>query len=131
MHSQVCKSKLILGIKCLSFRLESSSEAGSNTVLTVGEETYAWNTLPTNLWVDNGTTFTWSSTVAGNSGEQFALTSDDGGLTSPITASGTESATYTTQYQVTFDASSNVKGDSSATIVTVNGVSETATQFAL
>ena len=34
-----------------------------------------------------------------------------------------------TQYQVTFDASSNVKGDSSATIVTVNGVSETATSL--
>jgi len=106
-----------------------SSDAGTNTVLTVGEETYAWNTLPTNLWVDNGTTFTWSSTVVGNSGEQFALSRDDGGLTSPITASGKDTATYTTQYHVTFDASSNVKGDSSATIVTVNGVSETATSL--
>src|SRR5208283_127958 len=41
----------------------------------------------------------------------------------------TATANWETQYQVTFDASSNVKGDSSATIVTVNAVPEPATSL--
>ena len=105
-----------------------SSDAGSNTVLTLGGLTYNYTDLPTNLWVDNGTTFSWSSSVAGVAGEQFIYTGDSG-LTSPITSSGTDAATYGTQYHVTFDASSNIKGGSSAIIVTVNGVSKAATSL--
>ncbi len=87
-----------------------SSDAGSsNTVLTVGSTNYAYNALPSNLWVGSGTTFSWSSPVAGSSGERFVYVSDSG-LTSPITASGTDAATYKTQYQVTFVATPSAGG---------------------
>ncbi len=78
-----------------------SGSAGSNTVLTVGATNYAYNTLPSNVYVDNGTTFSWISTVSGGTGIQFALTGSSG-LASPIVASGTATATYQIQYQVTF-----------------------------
>jgi hypothetical protein len=75
------------------------SSAGSNTVLTVGSTTYAYDALPSGVWVDSGTTFSWSSPVSGGSGKQFVKTGQSG--TSPITASGTYSATYKTRYYLT------------------------------
>ncbi len=74
--------------------------AGSNTVLTVGSTNYGYNALPSNLWVNSGTTFSWVSPVSGGSGTQFILTGSSG-LASPIVTSGTGAATYRTQYQVT------------------------------
>jgi fibronectin type 3 domain-containing protein len=76
------------------------NSAGSNTVLKVGSTNYAYNTLPSNLWVNSGTTFSWTSTIAGSSGTQFILTGSSG-LASPIAASGTDKATYQTQYYLT------------------------------
>jgi hypothetical protein len=76
------------------------NSAGSNTVLKVGSTNYAYNTLPSNLWVNSGTTFSWTSTIAGSSGTQFILTGSSG-LASPIAASGTDTATYQTQYYLT------------------------------
>ena len=70
------------------------SSAGSNTVLTVGSTNYAYNALPSGVWVDSGTTFSWVSPVSGGVGKQFAITSTSG--TSPITTGGTYSATYHT-----------------------------------
>jgi cell division septation protein DedD len=83
-----------------------SSDAGTSTVLTVGSTNYTYDALPTNIWVDSGTTFSWASTVAGTTGEQFVYTADSG-LTSPIGASGIDTATYETQYLVTYVASGN------------------------
>ena len=48
------------------------SSAGSNTVLTVGSTNYAYNALPSGVWVDSGTTFSWVSPVSGGTGKQFA-----------------------------------------------------------
>ena len=76
------------------------SSAGSNTVLTVGSTNYAYNALPSSVYVDSGTTFSWVSPVSGGSGKQFVQTGSSG--SSPISAAGTYSATYKTQYQVTF-----------------------------
>ena len=76
------------------------SSAGTNTILTVGTTNYAYNALPSSVYVDDGTTFNWASTVAGGTGKQFVKTGGSG--TSPISGSGTYSATYNTQYQVTF-----------------------------
>jgi hypothetical protein len=106
-----------------------SSDAGGNTVLTLGGVNYAYDALPSDVWVDNGTTFSWASTVAGVTGERFNFIGDNAGLVSPITAPGTDAATYGTQYQVTFDASSNVKSDSTGTIVTVGGSPESASNL--
>ena len=77
-----------------------SSDAGAHTVLTLNGLPYAYNALPTNVWVDSGTTFSWLSPVAGISGEQFVHTGDSG-PTSPITGSGINSATYLPQYYLT------------------------------
>jgi hypothetical protein len=92
------------------------SSAGSNTVLTVGSTNYAYNALPSSVWVDSGTTFTWASTVSGGSGKQFVKTGSSG--TSPISAAGTYSATYKTQWQVTFQQS-GLSSDASGTVLTV------------
>ena len=71
------------------------SSAGSNTVLTAGSTNYAYNALPSNVYVDAGTIFSWVSPVSGGVGEQFVLTGSSG--FSPITSGGSYSATYVTQ----------------------------------
>jgi hypothetical protein len=98
------------------------SDAGANTVLTVGTTNYAWDSLPSGISVDIGTSYTWSDPVSVSLSEQFVLTAGSSGT---VTASGTISATYQKQIKVTFDASSNVKGDSSADLVIVNTVGHT------
>ncbi len=89
-----------------------SSDAGTNTVLTLNGIPYAYSALPTSIWVDAGISFSWSSPVAGSSGEQFVYI-EDSGLASPITGSGTDVATYTTQYLVTFIVSPSGSGSTS------------------
>ena len=61
-----------------------NSDAGTNTALTLCGSTYSWNALPSNVWVNSGTTFSWSSPVTGSLGEQFVYVSDSG-LASTIT----------------------------------------------
>ena len=68
-------------------------DAGSNIVLTVGSNNYVWDTLPSNLWVDENTVFSWTDPVSGGASKQFVKTGESG-ITSPITASGTASAAY-------------------------------------
>ncbi len=102
------------------------SSAGSNTVITIGSTPYNYNALPSNAWVDAGTTFSWSSTVAAGSGKQFALTSNSGG--SPLAATGTYSATYKTQYQSTF-SSGNIGNDAVGTILTLGSNTYTYSQL--
>jgi hypothetical protein len=94
------------------------SSAGSNTVLTVGSTNYVYNALPSSVWVDSGTTFSWVSTVSGGTGKQFVLTGSSGA--SPITAAGAYSATYKTQYYQTV-TSSPATGSG---YITVDGVAK-------
>jgi hypothetical protein len=100
-----------------------NNDALGNTVLTLGGTDYVWNSLPTNFEVDSeGITFTWAPTVAGVSGERFVYTGDDSGLTSPITANGTDAATYKTQYLVSF-TQIGISGDAGGTtVLTLNGI---------
>ncbi len=88
-----------------------SSDAGSNMVLTLNSLPYVYNALPNNVWVDTGTSFSWASPVAGINGEQFVKTGGSGN--SPIAAAATFSATYTTQYRVTFAVSPSGSGTTS------------------
>jgi hypothetical protein len=92
-----------------------NSGAGSNTVLAVGSTNYAYNALPSNLWVNSGTNFSWVSIISGGSGTQFVLTGSSG--SSPILAAGTYSATYKTQYLFIF-SSSGLSGDATGNLVT-------------
>ena len=51
------------------------SDAGTNTVLTLGGTyDHAWNALPSNVWIDDGTSYSWASTVAGGASKQFLKT---------------------------------------------------------
>jgi hypothetical protein len=84
------------------------SSAGSRSIFRLNGVNYAYNALPTNVWVDSGTTFQWASRVSASTGKQFAYIGSSG--TSPILSSGTYSATYKTQWQVTFAASPSGTG---------------------
>ncbi|MCX6649829.1 MAG: PQQ-binding-like beta-propeller repeat protein [Candidatus Bathyarchaeota archaeon] len=55
-----------------------ASDAGTNTVFTLGATNYLWNTLPSGVWVNDGTTFTWKSPISGGAGIQFVKTSQTG-----------------------------------------------------
>ena len=78
----------------------------TGTVLTVGASTYTSSQLPqTNIWVDDGTAYSYTPTVTSIvTGKQYVSTGVTGGLASPIKASGSATAAYKTQYQVSFAA---------------------------
>ncbi len=94
------------------------SSAGTRTVLTIGSTNYAYNTLPTNAWVDNGAIFSWMSPISGGANKQFVNTGSSGA--SPISGAGPYSATYNAQYQHTITSS---PGTGSG-YITVDGVAQ-------
>ena len=115
-HTQVVSMRHQYQVTFTQTGIDSS--AGSNTILTVGSTNYAYNVLPSNTYFDATTTFTWASTVSAGSGKQFAITGNSG--TSPISAAGTCSSTYKTQYQHTI-TSSPATGSG---YITVDGVAQ-------
>ncbi|HSV48694.1 MAG TPA: hypothetical protein VLH35_00125 [Candidatus Acidoferrales bacterium] len=90
----------------------------------------ATDATPFSIWVDSGSSLDLNIVSPITDGTtQFNFTIWSGaisGATRPysfasITSAITVTANYKAGYQVTFDASSNVKGDSATVIVTVNG----------
>src|SRR5690242_3714544 len=117
----------------------SSNVKGDSTatIVTVDAAAKAAGSLPFSKFVDSGTSvmYSYASPVASSgspSTTQYRWDSTSGlsqtlqSNTINVAAAGTVTATYVTQYQVTFDASSNVKGDSTATIVTVDAAAKAA-----
>jgi IPT/TIG domain len=106
----------------------TSSPAGTGFIQV---DTVAITTPTTFHWVaGNSHTISAQSPVSGGTGIQYIYTgwSDSGTQTHTYVVPGsstTVTASYKTQYQVTFAASSNADGDSSVTIVTVAGNPET------
>ncbi len=111
--------------------LNLADASGSLVSFTVSGGSYSGATSPIgvaggSILVDSGASVSYSfanPVTSTNSGEQYKLsgvTDPNFVDTTPVTGASTVTGNYVTQYQVTFDASSNVKGDSSATIVTVN-----------
>ncbi len=103
----------------------SSDATGTIATVNSSPETYAQ--LPLTLWVDSGTSVTYSYTSivpSSVSGKQFTL-SGVTGPSSPITVSGpvTVNGNYVTQYQVTF-AQTGLDSSATGTVVTVNGSSQ-------
>ena len=89
-------------------------------------------TAPFNFMADEGSSISYSypATVDGATGVRYSLTGTN--LASPQIMGASDvsvSATYKTQYQVTFDVSANVKGDSTVTVVTAGGVARTGAQL--
>jgi len=99
----------------VTFQQSGLSSDATGTVLTVGANTYSYGQLPqTGVWVDDGTTFSYASTVAVSGGtKQYAWTSNTGGLTSPVNAPGTVTGNYKIQYRVTFAVSPSGSGTTS------------------
>ena len=106
--------------------------ADAGTVVTVNGNAEAYANLPYGLWVDNGSsvTYSYNSIVSSSiSGKQFRL-SGVSGLSSPITVSSAATVTgnYVTQYQITF-THAGLDSSATGTIVTVNGNAETFTDL--
>jgi len=109
------------------------SEAGTDftgTTVMIDTANYGVADLPKELWWDEGSThnFAFQSPLAIGTNKQYVWVSTTGLSTLQsdpsftVTASGSMTGNYKTQWLQTFDASANVKSDGTGTIVTVNGV---------
>jgi hypothetical protein len=118
----------------LTFAQSGLDNTATGTIVTVNSAAQTYSNLPyTTDWINSGSTVTYTynnPVTSSTTGKQFRLNSVTGSA-SPITVSSPATITgnYVVQWQVTFDASSNVKGDSSATIVTVAGSAKTGAQL--
>jgi hypothetical protein len=104
----------------------------TGTVVTVNSIPKTYGQLPYTLWVDNGSsvTYTYSSPVSSNvTGKRFRLNSVSGPL-SPFTVTCTATVTgnYVTQYSITFGVT-GLGADSQGTIVTVNETAKTYSEL--
>src|SRR2546428_151963 len=97
-----------------------------------------FRSLPFSKFVDSGASVTYSYTspvTTAAATKQYRWTSTSGLLqtlqanTFAVSSAGTVTGTYTAQFQVTFDASANVKADGTGTIVTVDASAKTASDL--
>jgi len=100
----------------------------TGTVVTVNGSSKSYLGLPYTLWVDSGSsvTYSYNSPVSSSvSGKRYRLTSVSG-PTSPITvtSASTVIGNYVTQYLVTF-AQTGLDSTAIGTVVTVNGSAKT------
>jgi hypothetical protein len=114
----------------LTFAQSGIGGDSTGTVVTVNASAKTAADLPFSDWFDSGApvTYLYADPVASTvSGKRYALTTPAPSPTSPITvlAVATITGTYKTQYQITF-AQSGIGGDSTGTVVAVNGSPKTA-----
>jgi hypothetical protein len=108
----------------VTFTQTGLDSTATGTVVTINGNPKAYGSLPYTLWVDSGSSVTYSyeSIVSSSvNGRQYKLTSVSGS-SSPITVSGAVTLTgnYVTQYSVTF-THAGLDSTASGTVVTVNG----------
>ncbi len=108
----------------VTFTHTGLDSTATGTVVTVNGTSKTYTSLPYTLWVDSGSsvTYSYTSIVSSSvSGKQFRLSSVTGS-SSPITVTGSSTITgnYVVQYLVTF-AQTGLDSTASGTIVTVNG----------
>jgi hypothetical protein len=106
----------------------------TGTVATIASTGYDQSALTTGVvvWVDDGGTvqFSFASSLSPAAGKQYVWT-DTTGLstlqtgTITVSASGTVTGNYKTQYQVSF-GESGLDGTATGTVVTIGGVDRTA-----
>jgi hypothetical protein len=102
----------------------------TGTIVTVAANAKTAADLPFSDWFDNGSSLTYSyaDPVASSvSGKRYGLTTPAPTPISPInvSTSATVTGTYKTQFQITF-AQAGIGGDSTGTVVTVDGNPKTA-----
>jgi hypothetical protein len=111
----------------LSFTETGLDSTATGTVVTVNGFPEAYGSLPHVIWVDAGSsvTFSYSNVSSTTTGERFILTGV-AGPTSPITVTTPTSVigNYKTQYKVTFNQSA-VSSDFAGTVVTVDSTGYT------
>jgi hypothetical protein len=100
------------------------SDTGSNTVLTVGSNTYTASQLPVTLNFASGSSvaYAYSTPVSSTTAGKRYVNTSTTGPASPITvtANTTVTGNYTTQYRVTF-AATGLTADATGTVLTVGG----------
>jgi hypothetical protein len=78
----------------VTFAQSGLDSSATGTVLTLGTSTYTYSQLPqNNIWVDTGTTYSYSASVQAGTGKTFGFTTVTG-LSSPITTTGTVTGKY-------------------------------------
>jgi hypothetical protein len=112
----------------LTFTQSGLDTLATGTVVTVNGSAKVFGNLPYGLWVDVGSSVSYSYTSPVSSsivGKQFRLTTVSG-PSSPITVSGATTVTgnYVIQYLVTF-AQTGLDSTATGTVVTVNSSSKT------
>ncbi len=100
----------------------------TGTVLSINGAAKTYSQLPNMTWVDSGSSITYSYSAYvsnSNSGKRFRLASVTG-PSSPILVLGptTVTASYTTQYSVTFGVT-GLDSSSASVVVTINGDAKT------
>jgi hypothetical protein len=116
----------------VTFAQTSLDSTATGTVVTVNGNSKTYSQLPYSLWIDTGSsvTYSYSSTVSSSTAnKQFRLDTVTGPA-SPITVSGATTVTgnYVTQYLVTF-AQTGLDSTATGTVVTVNGTAKTYAQL--
>src|SRR2546425_4914955 len=111
---------------------------GTGTIVTVDASAKTASDLPVSEFVASSASVTYSYTspvTTAAATKQYRWTSTSGLLqtlqtnTLAHSTALTSPATYTAQFQVTFDASANVKADGTGTIVTVDASAKTASDL--
>ena len=113
----------------VTFGQSGLAGTSEGTVAIVDSSTETYGELPFSMWVDNGTSMSYSYEIivsSSSAGEQFAL-NDVNGPTSPTTVTSplTVTGNYVTQYNVTF-SQIGVGPDFHGTVVIIDGVNYTA-----
>ena len=120
----------------VTFRSNDINGDAVGTIVTVNGVAKTEIDLPFTAWYDSGATinYEFSATISAGTGKQYLWTST-GGLGQSVragsfivTATGTVTGTYKTQYWITFTAS-GVETDSTDTVVTVNGATKNPSQL--
>ena len=120
----------------VTFASSGISTDTAATVVTVAGVGKVQGDLPFAAYYNSSASvsFAFSSPVAATAGKQYLWSSTSGlsqslqSNTFTVSSTGTVTGTFTTQYQVTY-STSGVGGDTSATVLIVNGTSYTQSQM--
>ncbi|MCJ7423028.1 PKD domain-containing protein [Candidatus Bathyarchaeota archaeon] len=113
----------------ITFSQTGVSADFTGTIVTVDSTTYTFTTLPTSMWLDNGSTvtFAFNSPLVVNAGKQYVWSSTSGlstlqSGTLTISGSGSITGTYTiqTKYEITFNQT-GIASDFTGTVVIIDG----------
>ena len=108
----------------VSFTQSGLDSNAAGTVVTINSVAKTYSDLPvTEIWVDRGTTYTYTNAITSSASTQYVLLTPTGPA-SPIVTSGTVGGVYKTQFLVTFNQN-GLDATASGTVLTVDGSPKT------